>query len=88
MTMPYIPEFREAAARNKWIVEHATYFTIIRRQKRQYLREEKPSFEAAEKVAQRIVKRDATARLLIYAVAGIHDALTATVSVDGTKRHE
>jgi hypothetical protein len=86
--MPFIPEFKQATERNQWIVENASYFTVIRRYNRCYQREECPTFDAAEQFAQRIIKHDPSARFLIYAVAGQHDALTATISNEGTKRHQ
>ena len=86
-TMPFIPEFSDANTRNKWIVDNATYFTIIRRKNRQYLREERPTFEEAEACAKKLLERDPHGRFLIYGVYEAIDALAATVSVDGTKKH-
>ena len=86
--MPFIPEFREAKERNLWIKENADYFTVTRRRRSSYLREEKPSLEEAIAFANRLVERDSEFRCLIYAVYNIHDTLVATVSKDGAKYHE
>ena len=86
--MPFLPEFRQAKERSKWITENASYFTVIRRKNRSYLREEKPTLAEAVSYAQRLIERDQEYRFLIYAGAGIHDTLAATVSIEGVKYHE
>lgn len=86
--IPYIPEFTKADDRNKWIVDNAKYFTIIRRQNARYEREERPTYEEAIKAAQSFVTRNPNARFLIYAVYNnVTDALAATVSSDGVQEH-
>ena len=86
--MPFIPEFREAKERNKWIRDNAQYFTVIRRQDRRYERDEVYTFDEAVTLASNRIKRIPDLRFLIYAVAAGHDALVATVSSDGVKEHE
>lgn len=86
--MPFIPEFREAAERNRWIITNAQYFTVIRRKNRSYLREECATMDEAEALAKRMLRDDPNARFLIYAVALGHDTLAATVSTDGVKHHQ
>ena len=88
-TTPYIPEFTQYKDRNKWIIENAEYFTVIRRHKNSILREERESLESAIALAQKWVQRDHDARFLIYGVThDNHDALACTVSIDGIKHHE
>lgn len=88
-TTPYIPEFTQYKDRNKWIIENAAYFTVIRRYKRRYQREERATLETAIELAQKLVQQDNTARFLIYGVShDNHDALAATVSSEGIKYHE
>lgn len=86
--MPFIPEFREYRERNKWIRDHATYFTVIRRRNRSNLREERPTLGEAEALAKEHIADDANVRCLIYAISGIHDTLVATVSAKGVAYHE
>lgn len=87
-TPPFIPEFSQYKERNKWIFENATYFTVIRRKHRAYLREEQPSYDDAVKYAKKQLEREPDSRFLIYAITGWHDALVATVSKDSVVRHE
>lgn len=87
-TMPFIPEFTEYKARNKWIFDNADYFTIYRRKGRSVEKEQYPSFDEAVARAQQLIQRHPDMRYLVYAIVGIHDALVATVSSDGIKRHE
>jgi hypothetical protein len=87
--IPFIPEFSKADARNKWIMENAQYWTVIRKRKRRYERDECWSLEDAVKLAQRRLANDPHKQpLLIYAVAGGHDALAATVHPDGVRAVE
>lgn len=86
--MPFIPEFREAKARNQWIFDHADYFTLYRRKGRSVEKEEHPSFDEAVARAKTLIQRNADARYLIYAVFNNNDTLAATVSSDGVRRHE
>ena len=71
--MDPLPEFKSEPERQQWITDHATLFTVIRRQGRRYEREEFHTLAGAETYAEKIVARDANARLLIYAVYGVHD---------------
>ena len=87
--MPLIPEFSEYKQRNKWIKENADYFTVVRRRNRRYERYTAPSFEEATALAQKYLRGDTeNTRWMIYAVAGIHDTLVATVSAEGIKDHD
>lgn len=86
--MPFFPEFSDAKARNKWIKQHANYFTVVRRVFRSYERTEVPSFDEAIKTAKNLINRDESKRYLIYAVYDIHDALVATVTRDKVVVHE
>jgi hypothetical protein len=87
-TMPFIPEFSGYRERNLWIVNNAQLFTAIRRQNRSYERTEFSSYDDAIKFATKQVSKDENKRYLIYAIAGRHDALAATVSTKGVVRHE
>lgn len=86
--MPFIPEFKEAKERNKWIVDHAEYFTVIRRKNRRNIRDECATLVKAIERAQELILEDNSIRCLIYAVAGIHDTLAATISAEGVKYHD
>jgi len=84
--VPFIPEFSKAEERNKWIKDNAQYFTVIRKRLRRYERDECWSLAEAVQLAQRRLERDPGKQpLLIYAVAGGHDALAATVHPDGVR---
>ncbi len=84
--MSFIPEFSKADDRNQWIKDNAQYWTVIRKRKRRYERDECWSLEDAIKLAQRRLAKDPYMQpLLIYAVAGGHDALAATVHPDGVR---
>jgi hypothetical protein len=87
-TMPFIPEFKHYKERNKWIVDHAQFFTIILKRDRKYLRSERYTFEEAVALANQVLEQYPHVRLMVYAVAGGHDTLTATVSTDGVTRHD
>jgi hypothetical protein len=82
MDIPLIPDFNNYKDRNKWIFDHAQYFTIVRRG---YKTEERHTYDDAVKLAQWTVKLNPDARLLIYAVAAGHGTLAATVSSKGVK---
>ena len=87
-TMPFIPEFTSYKERNKWIVDHAQYFSIILKRNSKYLRSERDTFEEAVALANLVLEQYPHTRLMVYAVAGGHDTLTATVSTDGITRHD
>jgi hypothetical protein len=61
--------FTTDAERQKWIINSANYFTVIRRLNFKYLRLEVGSLPLAELCAEAVIKADPTARLLIYAVS-------------------
>jgi hypothetical protein len=86
--MPFIPEFNNYKERNKWIVDNAQYFTIILKKDRKYLRSERHTFDEAVALANQVLDQYPHARLMVYAVAGGHETLTATVSTDRIKRHD
>lgn len=85
--MPFIPEFQRAEERNQWIKDHAQYWTVIYRLNRKNQREECWSFAEAVERAKSLVKNAPTGQLMIYAVAGGHDALAATVNAEGIRSH-
>jgi len=86
--VPFIPEFTKADERNKWIKDYAQFFTVIRRRNRRYERDECWSLEEATQLAQKRLAHDELKQpLLIYAVAGGHDALVATVYAEGIRNH-
>lgn len=86
--MPFIGEFSSYKERNKWIVENAQYFTIIMRHQRSNKRAERDTFEEAVALANRVLEQYPEKHLMIYAVAGGHDTLTATVSLGRIQRHD
>jgi hypothetical protein len=87
--MSFIPEFSKAEERNKWIKDNAQFWTVIRKRKRRYERDECWSLDEAVQLAQRRLERDPLKQpLLIYAVAGGHDTLAATVHPDGVRAVE
>lgn len=87
-TMPFLPEFSGYKERNKWLFENAGYFTLYMRKGRSILKEEHPTWDVVEQRAKKLIERKSDSRFLIYAVYGIHDTLVATISKDGTVRHE
>jgi hypothetical protein len=86
---PYIPEFSHYKERNKWIVDNAQYFTVILRRDLRNYRAERFTLEEAIALANQVLEQYPHASPMIYAVAGGHDTLTATVSKEkGIQRHE
>jgi hypothetical protein len=85
---PFIPEFSHYKERNKWIVDNAQYYSIILKRNGEYLRSERNTFEEAIVLANLVLEQHPHARLMVYAVVGGHDTLTATVSTDGVQRHD
>lgn len=73
-----MPDFKSSQERDKWMVDHADYFTVGRRSKGRYERFELPTLPEAEKLAGRMAN-EAKAPYMIYAVAGIHDAFVKAV---------
>lgn len=88
MDAPFIPEFSKAEERNQWIIANAQYFTTIYRRQRRYERGEHWSYDDAVAAARKLVDRAPQGRVLIYAVAGGHDALAATVSAEEVRKHQ
>jgi hypothetical protein len=88
MDMPFLPEFSSYRERNKWIVENAQYFTIIMRHQRSNRRAERSTFDEAVSLANQVLEQYPEKHLMIYAVAGGHDTLTATVSLGRIHRHD
>ena len=67
--------FKTAEERDKWIKDHAQYFSVIYFHGRgKYERSEHYSLVEAEEAAKRIKPDDQGRRPMIYAVAGGHDA--------------
>lgn len=77
-----IPDFNSSEERSKWIVDHADYFTVIRRVNRCYERYEEPTLAAAEGKAKSLVAKHG-GRFMLYAVYSAYDTYVATVSEDG-----
>lgn len=71
--------FISSQERDKWIIENADYFTVIRRQNRRNQRFECQTLKNAIDTAESMVAADPEARFLIYAVAGIHDCFVGHV---------
>lgn len=87
---PMPVNFENADHRDKWILDNASYFTVIQRKNRRYARSELPNLKEAEQTATDMLATEPEARLMIYAVydpagVGSPGALTAyikTVSKD------
>lgn len=77
MTMP---EFKSEPERQKWITDNAEMFTVIRRQNRRNIRQEFNTLADAEHYAREVAVSNRDARLLIYAVYGVHDTYVKTVA--------
>lgn len=88
MTEPFIPEFSSREEREKWFVENADYFTIVRRAKGKSYRVETKTLVRAETLAKSIVEqpRYQHVRLLIYAVRGVSDTYVETIAREGIVR--
>ena len=71
--------FPDEPTRRQWLIDNADYFTVIRRQNRKYEREEFHSLTGAEQAANRMVERDPSLRLMIYAVYDVHDTYVKTI---------
>jgi hypothetical protein len=65
--------FPDEPTRRQWIIDHAEYFTVIRRVKRSYERHEFDSLGAARVGAAKLLERDPTAIYMVYAVRGVND---------------
>ena len=71
---------QERDLRDRYIIDHADYFTIIRfLGVGQYERHERKTLKKAETLAKKLVKEN-KGRYMIYAVQGIHDAFVKGVS--------
>lgn len=77
--MTAIPDFPNEAARKIWFRENAEYFTIIYRKDKKNQRVEAPSLVAARTEAMRILQKQPTLHLLIYAVVGASDNYVETI---------
>ena len=75
--------FSSDAERSAWIIAHAAYFSIIRfsgeESPGRYDRAEAPDLEAARSVAERALTKDPSARIVIYAVAGVQSCYVETI---------
>lgn len=77
--MTNMPDFVNEKDRQQWLIDNAEYFTVIRRRALKNQRIECPSLAEAEQVAEKWVKADPQARLLLYAVSGVHDVFVKSV---------
>jgi len=73
------PDFKTDGERTAWIIQHAEYFTIIRRRGGKYERTESPLLCDAITLARSIVDEDPNARIMVYAVYGPYSAYVTTV---------
>lgn len=65
---PMPVDFPNADTRDKWIADNATYFTVMLRRNRRYVRTELADLKTAEQVARDAVALEPDMRLIIYAV--------------------
>lgn len=80
--MTNIPDFSDEKSRQKWFIENAEYFTVIRRVGGQNLRAETVTLKHAEHLARCILISTPDARVLIYAVHGASDTYVKTISME------
>ncbi len=73
-----IPEFPDAAARERWFMNNAEYFTIVRRVGLSYERHERRTFAEALAYAQLLAER-IQKPYMIYAVVGQSDTWVRNV---------
>lgn len=75
--------FESSQERERWIVDNADYFTVVRYQGplRGYERHEVPTLAAAHATARKLLAGGGKP-YMIYAVAGIYDCYVATVKPD------
>ncbi len=66
--------------RDREIMSKADYWTCIRRRNMRYERVEYPTLRQARIGAKKMVYWDASARIMIYAVAGIYSAYVETIA--------
>lgn len=71
--------FTTEAERQKWITDHADYFTIVRRVKLQNIRHTSDSLLGARETARELIAQQPGTRWLIYAVYRNHDTYVETV---------
>lgn len=75
--------FTSDTERSAWIQAHADYFTIIRFKgadsPSRYDRAEAPTLETARGIAERALREDPSARMLVYAVAGVQSTYVETI---------
>lgn len=74
-----MPNFKNDEERMQWIVANNEYFTIIRRRNLTNERVECKTLAEAEAEALRMLTKDKTARLMIYAVTGPYSAYIKTI---------
>ena len=75
-----IPDFKTAQDRDNWIKAHADYWTTVRFHGRgHYERREFKDLPSAEAAARRMATESNSRPVMIYAVAGEHDAFITSV---------
>lgn len=77
--MEPLPEFTSEPERQRWIIDHAEYFTCVRFRNRKYEREEAPNLEKAQDMANTMVKNEPQFSVMIYAVYGGRDTFVRAV---------
>lgn len=75
-----VPDFKSEPERQKWIIENANYFTIVRLKNRKYIRYETETLAGAHIVASGLVRDNPGTRWMIYAVHDQSDTYVCTVS--------
>lgn len=61
--------FNSEKEKQRWVIENANYFTVVRFINRSYVRNEVSTLPEAEALASKLVKEYPGSRWLIYAVA-------------------
>lgn len=74
-----MPDFKRSEERDRWITEHAEYFTVIRVDRKRSERHSTPTLAQAEALASERLKENPEGRFLIYAVYSIHDCFVKSV---------
>lgn len=80
-------DFKTAKERDEYIINNSDYFTVVRHlgPRRGYERHEVKTLVEAETLARRMAK-EAGKPYIIYAVAGLRDAMVGYVDQEGNRR--
>ena len=80
---PISPSFQTAAEKDAWVLAHADRFTICRfkgaESPSRFDRKEVATLERAREVAEEALREDPTARLIVYALAGVLETYVETI---------